>query len=93
MNLVTRKKIVVLLMFSAGTFFFFDAMLFGLYPSDPVLGRRMGCYTFIELWLGLKSPTTWIRDAELYGSLALFMIGAVSAFLGWRSEKKQRKAS
>jgi hypothetical protein len=84
-----KKKIAIVLTFIVAGWFFTDAMLYSFRARDPVSGRRMGCYTQIELWLGVQSPTGWIRDAEMYGSLALFVLAAVVAFLTWRSEKKQ----
>lgn len=88
-----KKQIAIVLTFIVATWFFIDAMLYSLRARDPVSGRRMGCYTQIELWLGVRSPTAWIRDAEMYGSLALFVLAAVVAFLTWRSDKKRRKIS
>jgi len=43
-----------------------DASTTVLYARDPVGGRARGCYTKIEILLGLKSPTDWIRMTELY---------------------------
>jgi hypothetical protein len=43
---------------------FYDASTFALYKPDAVNGRERGCYTRLELFLGVKSPTSWIRPAE-----------------------------
>jgi hypothetical protein len=43
---------------------FYDASTFALYKPDAVTGRERGCYTRLELFLGVKSPTSWIRPAE-----------------------------
>jgi hypothetical protein len=43
---------------------FYDASTFALYKTDAVTGRERGCYTGIELLLGAKSPTNWVRPAE-----------------------------
>ena len=47
-----------------------DSCSFGLMPADPDTGRERGCYTQVELALGLKSPSV-IRYVE--GSVALLL--------------------
>lgn len=49
-----------------------DAMTFALLADDPLTGRAKGCYTTIELLLGVKQPSA-IRGAQ-------FLIGVALAF-------------
>jgi hypothetical protein len=80
-------------MFIVATALFLDAELYSLHARDPVSGRSMGCYTHVELLLGVPRPTGWIREAEFYGSLALFVLAAATAFLAWRGDKKRPQIS
>ncbi len=41
----------------------FDGFSYGLAPEDPDTGRERGCYTAIEDWIGVKTPTP-IRTLE-----------------------------
>jgi hypothetical protein len=53
-------------------------MIFGLYRADPATGRAKGCYTSIELFLGLKTPSDWVRPVEL-GIGAVTFFGSLTA--------------
>jgi hypothetical protein len=64
---------------------FYDASTFALYKADTATGRERGCYTRIELLLGVKSPTSWVRPAEF---VCAGVIGvAALVLLAWRKSK------
>jgi hypothetical protein len=90
MKIVSKKEIGVASVFILAFAFFFDANLFGYRPRDPVTGRHAGCYTMIEDLLGVQRPTGWIRDAEMWASLILFVLGVVAAVLAWWSDKRRK---
>jgi hypothetical protein len=48
-----------------------------LYKPDAVAGRERGCYTGIELLLGVKSPTSWVRPAEFVFAGGIGITGLV----------------
>ena len=52
-----------------GTWLLLDASAFALYPADPAAGRSPGCYTALELWLGVSRPS------QLRGIQALVALG------------------
>ena len=54
-----------------------DASTFALRGVDRESGRGRGCYTDVELMLGVHSPTNWVRPTEL----ALALVFGVSAFV------------
>ena len=65
---------------------FRDATIFGLRKANPVTGRGRGCYTELEILLGIKHPTEWIRFAELTGAGVLAVAG-VAAIITWRKSE------
>lgn len=66
----------MLLLLFAG-WLFYDANTFALYKADAVTGRERGCYTGIELLLGVKSPTSWVRPAEFVCAVGAGIFGLV----------------
>ena len=62
-----------------GAWLLSDGVLFTLYPADPTSGREYGCYTMLEMWLGVQSPT-WIRTVELIGALTFVPLGILKLF-------------
>jgi hypothetical protein len=56
---------------------FYDASTFALYKPDAVAGRERGCYTGIELLLGVKCPTSWVRPAEFVFAGGIGITGLV----------------
>ena len=64
-----------------------DAMTFALYA--PWTGHRGGCYTAVELWLGVSEPHDAIREAE-----GLFGLSLLSAVVGgtliWAIRRRRR---
>jgi len=62
---------------------FRDSTVFALSKPDPVTGRGRGCYTELEILLGVKYPTEWIRFAEL-GGAGIFAVSAIAAIIAWR---------
>ena len=67
---------------------FFDATSYAMMPEDLALGLRGGCYTEVELWVGVKQPS-FIRDAELVGG---FVLLALTPFL-WASARREQHAA
>lgn len=55
----------------------YDASTFALYKPDAFTGRERGCYTSIEILLGVKSPTSWIRPVEFIGAVGAGISGLV----------------
>ncbi|HEX4962032.1 MAG TPA: hypothetical protein VF173_14435 [Thermoanaerobaculia bacterium] len=66
-----------------------DSFIFALMPEDPATGRERGCYTDIELWLGVKEPT-WIRGAEEIVGAVLFL-GIPLVLLIWSVRRFLRR--
>ena len=62
---------------------FRDATIYGLRKADPVTGRGRGCYTELEILLGAKSSTEWIRFAEL-AVAGVFVVAGIAAIITWR---------
>ena len=58
---------------ASGAWLLQDSFSFGLYPEDPVTGRERGCYTDVELALGLKQPSL-VRELEQFLSV-MFLFG------------------
>ena len=63
-----------------------DSMVFALRKADPITGRGRGCYTDLEIWLGVKQPTGWVRFAELVGAGTLAVSTTVVVVRWRRSE-------
>ena len=61
----TSHILVSLVLLGIAFFFLADGAVFALQAADPVTGRAKGCYTSIELLMGVTEPTAWIRAAEL----------------------------
>jgi len=65
-----------------------------LYGADPSTGRIFGCYSDLEILLGLKSPSGWIPPAEAAVGIVL-LLGALIAgglFHSWSVTEKRRRA-
>ncbi len=62
-----------------GAWLLSDGIRFSMYPADPASGRECGCYTMLELWLGVQSPA-WIRTIELLGSVTFVPLGILKLF-------------
>ncbi|HEX4961498.1 MAG TPA: hypothetical protein VF173_11710 [Thermoanaerobaculia bacterium] len=67
-----------------------DGFTFRLLAEDPSTGRERGCYTAIELWLGVKEPT-WIRGAEEIVGAVLFL--GIPPLLIWSVRRALRRRS
>ena len=67
------KIILICLLFSISIFLFNDANTFSLYPADSFTGREYGCYTEIENFIGIKSPSI-IRSIEYIAAILIFII-------------------
>jgi|GEM_PF-2289613 len=65
-----------------------DGFTFALYGDDPATGMERGCYTDIELWLGVKEPT-WIRGAEQIVGAVLFL--GIPPLLVWSVRRFLRR--
>ena len=53
---------------------YIDSMTWSLSAADPISGRVRGCFTAIELWIGVSNPS-WIRFAEFV--VAVILLPAV----------------
>ncbi len=62
-----------------GAWLLADGIRFTLYAADPVTGRADGCYTTLEVWLGVQSPA-WLRTVELIGAITLVPLGMLKLF-------------
>jgi hypothetical protein len=60
-------------------FLLLDAGTYALMPADPASGRRYGCYTALELLIGVKEPSV-IRSIQPFLSGGLLFAG----FVTWR---------
>ena len=56
-----------------------DASLMALHPNDLATGRVHGCYTTLEIWTGMKHPSSWMRNIEWITAL-LILIGSLLIF-------------
>ena len=74
---------------AAGLFAIFlllDAGTYALRAADPASGRRSGCYTALELWIGVKEPSV-IRTIQPLLSGGLLVTG----FVTWRKLRPKRR--
>lgn len=62
-----------------GAWLLSDGIAFTLYAADARTGREYGCYTMLELWLGVQQPT-WTRTVELLGAVLLVPLGMLKLF-------------
>jgi hypothetical protein len=62
-----------------------DALAFALYPADPATGRARGCYTTLELLLGVKRPTEWARLTQFAVAGGIAVSCVVLMIRWWRS--------
>ncbi|HSS50208.1 MAG TPA: hypothetical protein VLX28_14820, partial [Thermoanaerobaculia bacterium] len=58
------------------------------FQGIPATGQERGCYTDIELWLGVKEPT-WIRGAEEIVGAVLFL--GIPPLLVWSVRRFLRR--
>jgi len=49
-----------------------DSCIYALRPEEPEIGRQQGCYTALELALGLKSPSV-VRYVEFLAAWVLLL--------------------
>lgn len=61
-----------------------DVSVMALYAADHVTGRESGCYTDLEIFIGLKTPSGWIRPLEAVVGVALFIYLLSGAWHYWR---------
>ncbi len=74
------KCATALLLFLLTAWLFRDATVFALYKADPITHRGVGCYTEIEILIGVQSPTSWIRAVELVAACTFGLAGIVVIF-------------
>ena len=86
MNRSVLKLLLVVLLFLSAAGLFMDSITFALYAADPRSGRDRACYTRLEILLGVKQPTGWIRPTELVGSGILAAAGIAVMVRRMRSE-------
>lgn len=83
----TLKRLSLMIgLFLLGGWLLMDATTQVLYARDPVSGRARGCYTDVEIFLGLKSRSDWIRITELVGGSTLG-IAAIVVLIKWPESK------
>ena len=74
-----RHLIPAGLLILAGAWMLSDGILFTAYPADLTTGREAACYTQLELWLRVQSPS-WLRTVELIGAVTLVPLGMLKLF-------------
>jgi len=72
-----RQWIRVLSFTALSCLLLLDATSNALFPYDARTGRKMGCYTAIELLVGVRRPSI-IRGFELVGGLVSFVVAAMA---------------
>jgi hypothetical protein len=75
---ITFAFAALLAMF-AGIFLLWDATTFAFYAPDLAAGRPAGCFTAVELLLGVSRPSA-VRGIELLGAPFLIFGGPADAF-------------
>lgn len=73
MKKTTRKFSGLILLWITAVWVFMDANTLNLCYADPATGRERGCYTGLELSLGLQSPSGWIPLVELLFGMVLLV--------------------
>ena len=66
-----------------------DATKLNLYSADPTTGGIHGCFTSLEVWLGVKYPS-WIRNAESIAALVLFIAGVIILIINKKSRAPKK---
>ncbi len=83
-NCAQRDHAIIMLgtlsLLGLATALYLDASMCRLCPVDSVSARERGCYTGLELWLGMKSPS-WIRMTEGIVAFALVPLSLVTFLL------------
>ena len=75
-------------MIALAVWLFVDGTKFSLYPPNPSIGRTGGCYTDLEIMLGVGRPT-WIRNAELLSPLVLLPM-TIASWIMLRPRREQK---
>ena len=83
MSRTILKILIVTSMLIAAIWLFRDSTTFALRPSDPTTGRGRGCYTDLEILLGVKHPPEWIRFTELAGA-GILGVSIITVIFIWR---------
>lgn len=83
---LARKLLLAAFVMTAALWLLWDAGTFGLVKADPSTDRARGCYTQIEMLLGLKRPTEWIRPVEFGLGAILFIAGVLFVLLPNKSK-------
>jgi hypothetical protein len=65
-----------------------DATSYVLLPADSVSGRERGCFTAVDLALGLSRPSELTRMSELVLGGALLILSVVALRI-WRRERRR----
>ena len=86
MSRTILKSFLVVAILLLAVWLFRDSTVFALRKPDPVTGRGRGCYTELEILLGIKYPTEWIRLAELAGG-GILTVSAVTIIIRWRNSQ------
>jgi len=85
MAMAATRVAGALMTLAIGAFLFLDANTFVLMAADPATGRPKGCFTAVELMLGV-SESSGIRGIEWLVSIGLLLavpVMAISALVRW----------
>jgi len=78
------RSLILVAALASGAWLFLDSFTFGLLAEDPDTGRARGCYTDVELALGLKKPSLIRQVEQLLSAVLLFGVPGSYAFAAFR---------
>ena len=87
---MTRRYLISTGMIMLAVWLLNDVNTFSLYPGDSAIGREYGCYTALEIWMGIKAPS-WIRGAEFIAAFLMMLISFWIVFVSFKNYLKRRK--
>jgi hypothetical protein len=73
---------------AAGLGLLSDATTYALLPPDPATGRERGCFTLVDLALGLARPSELSRMVELVLGGALLILPFVALQICRRQHRR-----
>ena len=71
------RVVGVVMTLTIGLFLLMDATTFALMAADPATGRPSGCFTAVELMLGITEPNG-VREIEWLASIGMLLALPVS---------------
>jgi len=69
---------------------YFDTQMFALSVANTTTGRQYGCYTILELLIGVKEPSS-IRGIQEILSIVFILLGIILFSLFLITDIKKRK--